>query len=129
MKKNTTQPKSHHYSKQTKELASIEGHATSRLLWHKILAVATPEVREMLFAHLHLENAVRRILPEEYAILDACQMDHFQLLDRIHKAEALLTGMTPEVHEEVFVAPMIAKSANKAGVSWENFPALVNEES
>lgn len=113
---NTLNPKTtKRYPKLTRKLALHEGHAASKLLWQKILALATPEVREMLFAQMHLENKVRRIVPDEYELLDSLPIDHFELLDDIHKAEGLLTGMTPEVHQEVF-QPHLARSIEKLNI-------------
>lgn len=113
MKRLNPKPKKYHY--QTKALARIEGHTTQKLLWQKILAEATPALREMLFAHLHLESAVHRIVPEDFDLLNMIHIEHFDLLDRIHSAEGLLTGMTPEVHHEVF-QPRIAQSIEKLNI-------------
>lgn len=78
------------YPKPTKDLALVSGQTVSRLLWKKILASVTPEVREMLVVHYGLNSAVFQIIPEEVG--DEYLVTHEKLVQVLDKAEALLIG-------------------------------------
>lgn len=113
---NTSKPV---YSELTKEFARHEAHAASRLLWTKILSEATPKVREMLLAHTHLQIAVCKIVPEEYET--NIHIEHSLLYEYVEKAEELLTGMTPDLHAEVFNHPIVCSQTKNDGASGPNF--------
>jgi len=73
-----------------------DGHQIATLLWAKILASSTPEVREMLFVRDNLAEIWDTMAPSDFERVPRTQLTHENLFNNIQKAEFLLTGATFE---------------------------------
>jgi len=86
------QPKPN-YGSGTRGLAR-EAEVLARLLWLKVMATATPEVKELLLTKTGLMNMHDDILvatgPRDF--YPSPEVAHQELLEQVHKAQALLTG-------------------------------------
>lgn len=81
-------------SKPIMDLAKYGDNVRS-LLWFKIVAAATPEMRQMLFAYAQLCGTVSNVIPAEKPL----PVRHENLLEKIKTAEHLLTGVTQEMFQ------------------------------
>jgi hypothetical protein len=79
-------------SKETLGLAQ-DAKVIRCLLWAKIISSATPEMKTMLLAYIHLTGSLDHLVPNT----DRFTITHDTLLDEVALAESLLTGATHEV--------------------------------
>jgi hypothetical protein len=72
------------------------GHELASLLWQKIRASSTPEVREMLTVFSHLDWIWDQLAPSDFERVIRGPLTHESLNEYVNKAEYLLTGATPK---------------------------------
>jgi len=86
-----------HYSASTRDLAK-QALVLRRLLWLKVMASATPEIKEMLLAEtglMHLyEDIIEATGPREF--YPSPEVAHEELVEQVQKAEWLVLGVDLE---------------------------------